>query len=170
MAVAVSTRARCAAGTVSLSVIFAILSMQVPGGSQVKGHPDREPLKDMTAKEQAEITKDFEEFWLPIVKETGATVLDINLEQVKRELYDWHTTMDEVSKVYCEITGNQLSYPNYPAVSVLAVYHDNLEHDINEAVSEALDEATETYEGEIALLKKQLATLRRQLRCKRKKK
>jgi hypothetical protein len=33
------------------------------------------------------------------------------LEQVKSELYDFHTLMQNVTRVYCEITGGQISKP-----------------------------------------------------------
>ena len=38
----------------------------------------------------------------------------------------YHDTLPEV---YCHITGNVLSYPDYPAASVICAYEDNLERE-----------------------------------------
>ncbi len=63
----------------------------------------------------------WQEFWADIVcNEDGS----INLEQVKKELCDFYTVMQEVPKVYSEITGGLLSYITYPAETVLMVYRD----------------------------------------------
>lgn len=48
----------------------------------------------------------FEEFWSPILVDDQG---DIDLDQVKKELFDFWQVMQEVPKVYCHITGNQVS-------------------------------------------------------------
>lgn len=68
-----------------------------------------------------EVEKVFQEFWADIVcNEDGS----INMEQVKKELYDFRIIMNEVPKVYSEITGGRLSYLTYPAETVLGVYYE----------------------------------------------
>ena len=48
----------------------------------------------------------YQEFWVDIVG------LDLNdHEQVKKELCDFSQLMDNISKVYCHITGDQISKP-----------------------------------------------------------
>jgi len=68
-----------------------------------------------------EIEKVWQEFWKDIVCDENGS---INLEQLKKELHDFYTIMQEVPKVYSEITGGMLSYITYPAETVLGVYYD----------------------------------------------
>ena len=66
----------------------------------------------------------FQEFWADIVcNEDGS----INMEQVKKELSDYSFMLDEVPKVYSEVTGGLLSKPNYYAESVLSVFRERFE-------------------------------------------
>ena len=54
--------------------------------------------------------KDFQEFWKPIIcNEDGS----INLEQLKKELSDCHTMMEEWRHTLYTLTGAKLSKPNY---------------------------------------------------------
>ena len=46
----------------------------------------------------------------------------INMDQLKEELCAFHFMINEVPKVYSEVTGGLLSYPNYYAESVLSVF------------------------------------------------
>lgn len=68
-----------------------------------------------------EVEKVWQEFWKDIICDENG---NIDLEQIKKELYDFHIVMNEVPKVYSEITGGMLSYITYPAETVLEVYHD----------------------------------------------
>lgn len=65
----------------------------------------------------------WQEFWKDIVCDESG---NINLEQLKKELYDYSIVLDEVPRVYCEITGNLLSKPFYSAEVVLSAFMDNL--------------------------------------------
>lgn len=58
-------------------------------------------------------------FWKLIVEKNG----EIDFEQVKKELHDFHVVMGEVSKVYDQLTGGQLSKPNYYADGVISEVH-----------------------------------------------
>ena len=53
----------------------------------------------------SDVNKVYEEFWKFIIELDG----EIDFEQVKRELYDYRIVMQEVSKVYCEITDGTFS-------------------------------------------------------------
>lgn len=61
------------------------------------------------------------EFWKDIVCNEDGT---INIEQLKKELCDFSVMMNEVPKVYCEVTGNVMSKPLYYADDVIAVFRD----------------------------------------------
>ena len=63
----------------------------------------------------------WQEFWKDIVCDESGT---INLEQLKKELYDYSIVLNEVPKVYCEITDNLLSKPFYNAETVLGIFRD----------------------------------------------
>ncbi len=52
-----------------------------------------------------EVEEVWKEFWLPIVAPNGA----LEIEQVKKELFDFHRVMGEVPKVYMHVSGNQFS-------------------------------------------------------------
>lgn len=69
---------------------------------------------------EPEVVQVFDEFWASIVCPGG----NWDLDQVKRELHDYHTCIVEVPKVYMEITGHLLSKPNYLASEVIAVHDE----------------------------------------------
>lgn len=63
-----------------------------------------------------EVEQVWTEFWTPLLYANG--VLD--LEQVKRELYDFRMAMKEVSLVYDHITGGKFSKVTTPAQHVIS--------------------------------------------------
>lgn len=83
-----------------------------------------------------EIEEVFNQYWQDIVMPNG----EWDLEQVKKELYDYQQVMREVSEVYMYITMNEISYPNTKANSVIGVYEGVLQDLIAEAVKEAREE------------------------------
>jgi hypothetical protein len=80
--------------------------------------------------------QDFEEFWKGLVWEGNEPTPD----QVKLELFDYHTMMHEVGRVYMEITGGRISKPNTASCCVIAEAEDLTQVAIREAVEEALVE------------------------------
>jgi hypothetical protein len=69
------------------------------------------------------VERDFEEFWRDIVT-TGDGALDV--DQVKRELYDYHRLMRDASRVYYEATGGQVSKPNTRPDAVIAIVAERM--------------------------------------------
>ena len=63
----------------------------------------------------SDVNKVYEEFWKFIIELDG----EIDFGQVNRELYDYRIVMQEVSKAYCEITGNKFSKPNTKAEHII---------------------------------------------------
>ena len=86
--------------------------------------------------EESEYEKTFREFWMPILTRGGK----LDLELVKKELYNYHVIMNNVSTVYMHITGNRISKPNTLANEIIAE-HDDL---VNELVEERLNELLES--------------------------
>ncbi len=70
--------------------------------------------KFMEQKETADEV--WSEFWAPICTKADGS---LNLEQVKKELSDFHYVMQQVPKVYSHITGNLLSKIMYEARIVI---------------------------------------------------
>ena len=83
-----------------------------------------------------EVEKVWEEFWKPLLTREG---YGVSLELIKNELYDFHTVIQEVPKVYIEITNGAMSKANYRAEDVIARYQDVVDGMIEEAVKEALE-------------------------------
>lgn len=53
----------------------------------------------------------YREFWQDIIEKDG----QVNMDQAKRELYDFLILMDNARKVYYHVTGGKLSKTNYDA-------------------------------------------------------
>jgi hypothetical protein len=62
----------------------------------------------------------FRDFWADIVTPGGQW----DLGQVMRELFDYKALLDEVPKVYSEITNGLIGKPNTAADAVLAAHED----------------------------------------------
>lgn len=87
---------------------------------------------------ESEVAAEFDNFWKPLVTTDGVWDLD----QVKRELYDYSQLLHEVPLVYTEVTGNMISKPNTHAFEVINAYRENnsrFTRDGTEAVWELLD-------------------------------
>lgn len=68
-----------------------------------------------------EVEQVYQEFWKDIIcNEDGS----INVEQLKKELYDCSRMMDNVPIVYSEVTGGTLSYPTYKAETVVDIFRE----------------------------------------------
>jgi hypothetical protein len=89
----------------------------------------------------------YEKYWKDIIEKGGK----INLDQVKRELFDYSFLMDQASKVYCEVTNGLLSKTTYFADTIIAEYEDDLTKWVCEAIEDYKKEQQEKFE----LLKKE---------------
>jgi hypothetical protein len=73
----------------------------------------------------------WEEFWKPICTHPNGS---INLEQIKKELADYSFLLEQVPKVYEEVSG--LSKVNYKAEDVIKAYRDKTQIIINDILDE----------------------------------
>lgn len=66
-----------------------------------------------------EIEQTWNEFWRPVLYKdrNGSAALD--MDAVKREMYDYHVMMREVSEVYDTLTRGRISKPNTSARAVI---------------------------------------------------
>lgn len=87
-----------------------------------------------------DIEAEWDSLWKDIVTNPDGS---INIEQVKKELYDFSYVMEQVPKVYCHVTGNRLSKIMYPAETVMAVADDYT----SEITEREIKESQEEQEG-----------------------
>lgn len=66
--------------------------------------------------------QDYEMFWKDIVEKDG----EVDLDQVKKELYDYHLLMREVTKVYSELTNSLFSKPHTRAELIIDTINDRM--------------------------------------------
>lgn len=79
-----------------------------------------------------DIEQVWQEFWKPIVEKDG--VLD--LEQVKKELFDFWQAMQSVPKVYCHVTRDAVSKILTDPDVVISIADDLVTRWCEEAVDE----------------------------------
>lgn len=80
----------------------------------------------------SEVEQVFNEFWASIVMPDG----EWDLEQVKKELYDYRVFMQTASEVYDHITCGAISKINTKADVIISVADDL----VNELIRDALEE------------------------------
>jgi hypothetical protein len=81
--------------------------------------------------------KEWESFWKRDVCNHDGT---INIEQVKKELYDFSFIMEQVPKVYCHITGGMLSKIMYRADTVIRAADDHFNKELEESIKQEIEE------------------------------
>lgn len=75
-----------------------------------------EQIYKLDIDQNNEVERVWNEFWKDIVTKEDGT---IDLEQIKKELADFHFIMDQVPEVYCHITGGLLSKLTYKSSTVI---------------------------------------------------
>ncbi len=85
----------------------------------------------------SDIEQVFNEFWKPILaKESG----EIDIAQLKKELFDYHMILGEVPKVYDSVTNGQVSKPNTAADVVIAMNDDVMTKSYNDGYNDCLED------------------------------
>ncbi len=82
------------------------------------------------------VEKVWQDFWMPLVAPDGR----VDMEQIKKELYDFRQIMKEVSRVYEYVTGGAISKINTKAEEVIIIYKERTQSLVNEMVKEAIEE------------------------------
>ena len=75
-----------------------------------------------------EIDKVYNDFWKPLIEKDGR----LDLEQLKKELYDYHMVLQEVPKVYWYVTAGKISKPNTKSEVVISESDDVIDKLIEE--------------------------------------
>lgn len=94
--------------------------------------------------------KVYDDFWKSIVENEDGT---LNVDQIKRELFDWRIAMQQVSEAYSELTGGLLSKPNTAARWVIHYAQQQVRADIADELEDALDLTPEQIRERIAELR-----------------
>lgn len=79
----------------------------------------------------------YTDFWKGIVEHADGS---LNRDQMMRELHDFHALLDEVPKVYDEVTGGRISKPNTAAHHVIGEANERSEEDRRELAREISEE------------------------------
>lgn len=90
----------------------------------------------------------YKDFWKPLVEIDG----EINVEAVKNELHDFHHMLEEVPKVYMEVSGGRISKPNTYAFEVIGEFNNNhwRKDTIQDDVRDILENADLTAEEKLS--------------------
>ena len=67
--------------------------------------------------------KDWEEFWKGICTNDG----EVDLEQIKKELSDYHFLLEELPKLYSDLTLGLLSKQNYDAATIIQIHNEKFD-------------------------------------------
>ena len=79
------------------------------------------------SKKDKEVESEWEDTWKDIlVKEDGS----IDVEQLKRELFDYSQMIDRMCTLTHEVTGYRLSKPNYPVSVIMDEVEDFREQEL----------------------------------------
>lgn len=92
---------------------------------------------------QAQVERVWDEFWKPIFSNLKGS--DAWLNQVKSELYDYHTLLSNMSELLDNLTNGRISKPFTTPQAVLGVVEEQRQEDIGRQI---LDWLEEKYESE----------------------
>ncbi|MDO4802811.1 MAG: hypothetical protein Q4A15_11655, partial [Prevotellaceae bacterium] len=70
---------------------------------------------------EKDVEESFQNFWKHIILNENE---EIDLDQVKKELFDYQRLLENVSSVYSEVTGGLLSKPGYDAETIISVFNE----------------------------------------------
>lgn len=87
--------------------------------------------------------KDYQEFWKDIVENNDGT---LDIEQVKRELSDFKYFIDNIPKLYDNITGGYISKHMTDINSVIDRVNERINDSYNKGYNDALEEFIQTLE------------------------
>ena len=98
------------------------------------------------------IEKVWENFWKEIVCRPDG---EIDIDQLKLELFDYYVIFSEVSKVYDELTGSRISKPNTYAYEVISRANEYME-ELWEEERKERDQEIQQLENEILALQEKI--------------
>lgn len=91
-----------------------------------------DPFRETKVEDYEE---NYNKFWREIVQNPDGS---INLDQVKRELFDFYRVMQNAAEVYCEITGNRVSKPLTDVNVILGLWEEGIQKRIEEEIQDQI--------------------------------
>lgn len=85
----------------------------------------------------------YEQNWKDAIENKDGSV---NLDQVKRELFDYSNFLEEASKVYSELTGGRISKPNTMAFEVISEAEAVFQNWVDEAATKIVNAVIDVFE------------------------
>jgi len=131
------------------------------------GHAEAPAALDIHASAEPSdpVEQAYDDFWRDIIEPGG----QLDIQQVKRELHDYRTLLEEVPKVYVHVTGGRISKPNTIAMHVIAEADQHYAQDeaeaMREAVQAALIQPDVTYDRPLDVAEAAVYTHLRNLGC-----
>jgi len=86
---------------------------------------------------EPKVEEKWNEFWKELVVDKDGK---LDLDQVKKELFDFSVVMENVPKVYCEVTGDTVSKIMTDPGDVIRAFHDHVADLCKEAVQDFKEE------------------------------
>jgi len=131
-------------GSVLKNVIFNngvfTLIYEVPNTTHINIRIDKtvtcQSLPAQCSPPQEDYEKSFQTYWKNLVCNDDGS---LNEDQIKRELHDYLFMLNEVPKVYSEVSGGMLSYPNYYANTVIGEFNNFVDNLCEDAVEDELE-------------------------------
>lgn len=81
--------------------------------------------------------KEWETFWKPLLMTNGK----FDEEKIKNEIHDYDFIIEQLPKVYCEVTGGLLSKHFYQAETVISAFEDYVDLLIKSALADYKQES-----------------------------
>lgn len=78
----------------------------------------------------------YDDFWKEIVENEDGS---INLDQIKKELFDFCFMMDNTAEVFCEVSGNRISKPMTPASGVICCFQDLVDETVRREIDDLVE-------------------------------
>lgn len=82
-----------------------------------------------------ETERDYESIWKPLLQTNGKW----DDKKIRNEMLDLIFVLNQVSEVYCSLTGGKLSKPMYYAKTIIDAYEDQLQEDLQNYKEDIID-------------------------------
>jgi len=83
-----------------------------------------------------ELEDDYNNIWKDIIENVNGT---INIEQVKKELYDYSKLMDRTMELYDKLTDGYISKPNTKIEHIIKIVDERISESYAEGYNDALE-------------------------------
>ena len=111
----------------------------------------------------SDVDKVYKEFWEELITTNGK----LDIEKIKKELHDYHFILEQIPKVYSEVTDNKISKPNTYADEIISCFNDYVQELVEQEI-ENNEESLSHLEPQIDALNDEIDNLKKQVEEKNK--